>query len=287
MNHFSLIAAILVALIQSAPIYADELGFMVLDMKGKKEILQQWEPLAKYLAEETALKIKLELTQNIGFVRRSSGMDILLTNPVSAVSIQDKGEFEIVLTLNHVKHGNSFAGLIIVHKDSAINKIVDLANKKVGVVNLKFAAGGFLFQANELLNAGLDPDKDFKQFKEMYNQKGIVKRVVQKQIDAGFIRTGLLETLSETVEISQVRILNRLDNGQGYPRSTAIYPNWALLINKNVPDDMRQKITAALLAIDPDSQVAKAGKMKGFVRAADYSSIKAIMTRLKVYEFNN
>ncbi len=287
MNRLYLILTILAVTVSSVSADADELEFMVIDIRGKKETIQQWNPLTNYLSEKISQKINLVPIPNAGFVRRSSGRDILLTNPVSAVTIQDKGEFEIALTLNHFKQGDSFAGLIIVHKDSEINEISDLANKKVGVVNLKFAAGGFLFQANELVKAGLDPDNDFERFQEMYNQKGIVKRVIQKQIDAGFVRTGILETLSGTVDVSQLKILNRQENSGEYPRSTALYPNWALLINKNVPNDLRQEIVEALLAIDSGSEAAKAGKMKGFVKAADYSSVKVIMSRLKVYKFNH
>jgi len=287
MNRLYLTLALLTVTISSVSVRADELEFMVLDMKGKKETIQQWNPLISYLSNKISQKINLVPIPNAGFVRRSVGRDILLTNPVSAVTIQDTGEFEIVLTLEHIKHGDSFAGVIIVHRDSKIESIAQLANKKVGVVNLKFAAGGFLFQASELVDAGLDPDKDFSKFKEMYNQKGIVKRVIQKQIDAGFIRTGLLESLRATVDVSQLKILNHLENEGEPPRSTALYPNWALLVNKNVSSDLRQEITEALLAVDPNSEAARAGKMKGFVKAADYSSIKAIMSRLKVYKFNN
>jgi ABC-type phosphate/phosphonate transport system substrate-binding protein len=267
--------------------FANDIDFTVLDMKGGKKTEEQWKPLAEYLKTQIDQTVHFRTLPNASFVKRSAGRDVLLTNPVNAVILEDRGEFEIVATLNHIKQGSSFAGVIIVHKDSAINDLKDLAGKKVGVVDKKFAAGGFLFQANELLNAGLIPDRDFNNFNEMANQRAIVLRVITKSLDAGFIRTGMLESLKSVYDVSQVRILNRMDGKLPFPRSTAIYPHWAILVNKKISAQMREKITNSLLEIEPDSKTSKSGKMKGFVPAADYSSIKTVIKRMKTYNFQN
>jgi len=266
---------------------ANQIDFMVLNMQGKKETEKRWKPLAQYLQQELSQEVRLLTTPNTGFLRRSSDKEILLTNPVSAVIIEDTGEFEIIATLNHIKQGSTFAGVIIVHKNSSIKNLQDLAGKKVGVVNLKFAAGGFLFQANELVEAGVDPNKDFKRFIEMSNQTAIVKRVMQNQLDAGFIRTGMLESLSEEIDVSQLRIINRKEDGLIYPRSTAIYPHWGLLVRKNMPEYFKQTLLNSLLKITADSEISTTVKMKGFVPAKDYASIKSIMKKLDVYQFKN
>lgn len=282
-----LVVAIFLNTISYASIYAGEIDFVVLNMKGKKETEKQWKPLAKYLETRIDRKVRLAMLKNSNFVSRAEGKDILLTNPVNATILDDKGEFEIILTLNHFKQGASFAGVIIVHKDSTIGNLNDLAGKKVGVVNKTFAAGGFLFQANELLNAGLVPERDFAKFREIFNQRAIVGRVVRKQLDAGFIRTGMLESLKGLEDVSQVRILNRMDDGLSYPRSTAVYPHWAMLVNRKFSSVMKEEIIKSMLEIKPDSEVAKSGKMKGFLPAADYGSIKTVMKRMNVYSFTN
>jgi len=268
-------------------VYAAEIDFMVLNMKGKKETKKQWKPLAQYLEKELSQEVSLIVMPNSGFVKRSPEREILLTNPVSAVIIEDRGDFEIIATLNDSQLGTALAGVIIVHKNSSVKNIKDLAQKKIGVVNLKSAAGGFLFQANQLIEAGLVPEDDFKNFVEMFNQQSIVRRVLQKQLDAGFIRTGMIESLSHKMDVSQLRIVNRMDEGLTYPRSTFIYPHWAVLVNKNIPEKIKHKILNTLLEIKPDSEIAISGKIKGFVPAKDYSSIKTIMKRLNVYQFKD
>jgi len=256
-------------------------------MKGKKVTEQQWTPLVNYLETQLSKPVSLLTMPNTGFVKRAQKRDILLTNPVSAVIIEDGGKFEIIATLDHFQLGTNLAGVIIVHNNSPIKDVKDLAGKKVGVVNLKSAAGGFLFQANQLIEVGLDQTTDFNNFIEMFNQKGIVKRVIQQQLDAGFIRTGMMESLSKEMDVSQLRIINRIDEGLIYPRSTPIYPHWALLINKKIPETEKNKILNALLEIKPDSEVAIQGKMKGFILAKDYEPIKTIMKKLNVYQFKN
>jgi len=267
--------------------HAKDIDLVVLNMKGKGATTKQWKPLAKHIGEEIGQKVAFTMLKASNFVARAGGHSILLTNPVTAVVLEDKGEFEIVATLNHAKLGTSLAGVIIVPVDSPITDLKGLAGKKVGVVNKKLAAGGFLFQANELLDAGLVSPKDFKNFQEIFNQKAIVKRVITKGLDAGFIRAGMLSQLKGSEDVSKVRILNRMDEGLHFPRSTAIYPHWAALINKNVPAAVKAKIINSLMDIKPGSPVAKSGKMKGFVPASDYSGIKAIMKRMDVYKFTH
>jgi len=264
---------------------ARAIDFFVLNMKGNEETKKQWSPLTKYLENQIKKDIYLHLLPNAAFVKRAIGREILLTNPVNAVILEDTGEFEIVATLNHVKQGSNFAGVIIVHQDSNINHVKQLAGKQVGVVNKKFAAGGFLFQANELLKHGMVASRDVHDFKEIFNQKAIVLRVLNKQLDAGFIRTGMLESLQHTKNIDQLKILNRMNEGLIYPRSTAIYPHWAILINRKVPTELRNKIVKSLLSIKSDSNIAKIGKMKGFVLPEDYNKVKNVMRRMKSYEF--
>ena len=282
--------------LSALPVYAEYKGvsgkglnFAVLDMKGQKATLKQWGPLHKYLEEKLGQKIKLTTIKNSGMVSCSKSFDLALTNPVNVVIFTDKGQHSPLVTLNHKKQGPQFAGVIIVHKDSPITDIKQLAGKQVAVVNMKRAAGGFLFQANELVKVGLDPKKDFKRFTSIQNQKGIVKRVLTKHVDAGFIRTGMIEDdLKDSgLNLSDLRVLNKQTEGLSFMRSTDIYPHWGMVASTKLPADVRAKIKTALLGIDPNSAVAKAGKMKGFVDAKDHSGVEKAMRILEVYKFKN
>ena len=184
----------------------------VLDFQGESITKKRWFELSRYLSETIAAPVNFFPMKNEGIIHWSANFDMILTNPISAVAIAENKKHDIVATLNHKKQGSQYAGVVIVHKDSPITRLSQLSGKSVGVINLKAAAGGFLFAAYELVQLGMKPDPDFAYFTQISNQVGIVSRVISKQIDAGFIRTGMLDDIQEAqiqnLDISQVRILN-------------------------------------------------------------------------------
>ncbi|WDE09717.1 phosphate/phosphite/phosphonate ABC transporter substrate-binding protein [Thalassomonas haliotis] len=265
----------------------------VLDFQGESITKKRWLELSHYLSDVLNAEVNFFPMKNEGIIRRSDNFDMILTNPISAVAIAESKRHDIVATLNHQKQGPRYAGVIIVHRDSPITTLEQLSGKSVGVINLKMAAGGFLFAAYELVQMGMKPDPDFNHFTQISNQVGIVKRVIGKQIDAGFIRTGMLNDIKEeqmqNVDISQLRILNKKTDILPYPRSTDIYPHWGFLVSKNTSQAVREKIIRALEQLTPANKVSKDAKINGFVNAfsgREYNKIKTLMLSLKVPPFD-
>jgi len=258
------------------PAQADKtLRFAVMDFTG--DATKRWKSLSQYISTATGVPVKLIKTQSIPLAKRADKFDVILTNPVSAMIIHKKQAHNIIATMNHKTTGPTFAGMVIVHKDSGINTLKDLSGKKIGVVDLKNAAGGYLFQARELTKAGLDLKKDVK-FTVVPSQKAIIHKVIKKRIDAGFIRVGMLALYKDAIDVSQVNILNKQPY-QGGPlmRSTQVYSHWAVLTAKTLPAPLQAKIKAALLALKPTDAAASAGNINGFTEAADYTDVRALM----------
>jgi len=263
------------------------LDFIALNMKGSKVTKNQWSPLVDYLAFTLNRPVELKILKNSNYVKRSVNGSILLTNPVNAVIIEDGGDFEIIATMNQKKQGSRFAGVIITRKDSLVKNISDLVGRRVGVVNKTFAAGGFLFQSNELLRRGIDPMNADITFRELFNQKAIIKHVASGELDAGFIKTGMLESYSDRKAVAKLRIVNKMIDGLPYARSTAIYPNWAVLVRKNLPQDVKNRIVDVLLSLKENTHIATRAGIKGFVARRDYDAIKQVMNNLGTYQFKN
>lgn len=265
----------------------DEYKLLVLNFRGKKEV-NRWEPLSKHLSAVVGKDIGLYSISLCGMLKRAEKMDFVLANPVLCVKLLDTHPFEAIATQNHKQLGPRFAGVIIVHQDSPIKTLEHLADKKIGVVDLKNAAGGFLFQAYELLQAGLVPERDFKKYINTPNQNAIVKHVLGKKLEAGFIRTGQLENYKKNHgDVSQLRIINKMTHGLQFPRSTAIYPHWSFLANNKLPRHIRQKIKNALLSLDKNSKTCTSANINGFAKAGDYEKLKTVMNKLKVYDFKH
>ena len=162
-----------------------------------------------------------------------------------------------------------------------------MAGKRVGVVDLESAAGGYLFQAYELVKVGLIPERDFANFVVIPDQKAIAYAVVNQTVDAGFIRTGMLEALQDSdLDTSQLRILHEQTGIIKYPRSTDVYPHWGFLVSKDIPGEIKEIVQNALLALEPDDIASKNAGISGFVEPSDYQKIKLIMRTLKVPPFD-
>ena len=268
--------------------YAEPYTFAVLNFREGDAALKQWGALSDYLSQKIDAPIQLVSIKPAGMVARAAKFDFILTNPVSSIVIAEQEIHDIVATLDHKTQGSQFAGVIIVRKDSPVTELEQLAGKRVGVVDLNSAAGGFLLQAYELIKVGLIPERDFANFVVIPDQKAITYSVVNKSIDAGFIRTGMLEALQKTdLDTSQVRILNEQSGTIAFPRSTDLYPNWGFLISKNVPADIRDSIQKALLGLTPDDSACQPAGINGFVGAVDYHKVRDIMRALHVPPFDS
>jgi len=263
---------------------AEHYHFGVLDFQGNKVTMQRWQQLSTYLSSAIDKKVSVLALKNSPLTIRAKSFDFILTNPVATEMIADEFDYEIIATLNHSKQGPLYAGVIIVHEDSEISSLQDIAKKRVGVVNMDFAAGGYIFQAYELVKAGLEPAEDFKYFIELNNQIAIIKHVNNKNIDAGFIRTGMLEDIQEglvDLDVSHLKMINQQNGIIDYPRSTSVYPHWGFLVSPSVPDKVKQVVKKALLELSPNHPSALAANIKGFVSAKDYSVIKQAINSLK------
>jgi len=170
-------------------VHAEHYHFGVLDFQGNKVTMQRWQQLSTYLSSVIDKKVSVLAIKNSPLTIRAKNFDFILTNPVATEMIAEEFNYEVIATLNHSKQGPLYAGVIIVHEDSDIHDLKDIAKKRVGVVNMDYAAGGYTFQAYELVKAGLDPIDDFKYFIELNNQIAIIKHVINKNVDVGFIRT--------------------------------------------------------------------------------------------------
>lgn len=265
------------------------LTLAVLDMQGKDVTTRKWAPLSQYLSDATGREYRFVTIQNSGLIKRATGFDFVLTNPVSAVAVHETCGYEIIATLNQNKLGPKLGGVIITHRDYGFRDVRDLAGKNIGVIDLKTAAGGYLFQAYELVEKGLEPSRDFRNFKVIPNQRRIVRLVSMKHLDAGFIRTGMIEEINgdkADIDTSKLVIMNLQPQKEPFPSSTPMYPHWGFLAASSVKGDMVQAVRKALFNLTPGNGVCVKAGIKGFVEPVDYEKIVQIMKTLKVPPFD-
>jgi ABC-type phosphate/phosphonate transport system substrate-binding protein len=116
----------------------------------------------------------------------------------------------------------------------------------------------------------------------------IAHSVTNQSIDAGFIRTGMLEALqSDGFDVSQIKILHEQTGLIPFYRSTDVYPHWGFLVSPTISDDVKTAVQKALFALTPDNNASQSAGINGFVEPPEYRKIKDIMQALKVPPFDS
>lgn len=254
--------------------------------RGEAQATAEWSEFVRYLETKAGQPVTLvpvavaKMDQLIADKR----VDFAICNPVQAVAMSQANNMPLIASLVQ-PNGAQFGGVIIANPKAGIAKITDLKGKKIMALN-STAAGAYLFQAYEALKAGLKVPQDFGQIVEVKKQDDIVLAVKAGVMDAGFIRTGILESMIKENKIAEGDVVI-VERKPGFPLivSTPLYPEWYMI---SVTNDSAKtaKIKPAALALTPDDPAAKAAKIKGFSEPLDHAPVQAMMKAMKVPPFN-
>ena len=217
-------------------------------------------PLAAYLSSETGMSFEPILTDNFASYESEvlkGKIAIGYENPLVYFNVSSS--HEVIATAVKGNGGDKFRGIIITRPDSGISKIAALKGKKVMIVS-KTSAGGFLSQRLTLRENGLDAEKDCTLSIAANNQQeNVIISVSVGDVDAGFIRESALHKADELIIPGSIRTI----------AETTWLPNWALSVNRNMPQYQKDAIQKAVLKLEQDSIVLKAMELKSFIAASD------------------
>ena len=149
------------------------------------------------------------------------------------------------------------------------------------------AFGGWRVAWLEMLEQGFDPYKELKSlhFAQNNTQEEVVWAVRDGKVDAGVVRTDLLERLEAQgkIDMRYFRVINNKDL-KTFPffLSTKLYPEWAFVAMKTVPKEVMQQVQQTLQAILSTSVAAQKGKYVGWLTPEDYCPVQVLMQKLKV-----
>lgn len=287
---------LLAALIFAPGAWAGEvLTLGVLSYRPKAIMQRTWQPLANYLTQavpghEVRLRV-LNPAEMEGALQRHE-LDFVFTNPAHYISLRSGNLLSGALaTVVRAEKGHivpAIGGVMIVRDDrDDITTLRDLYGKRVATPAPSFL-GGYVSQAFELFDAGLDLDRiEFESSAQLHDR--IVDAVLRGEADVGFVRTGVLEDLAREgrTDISQLRVLNR-QNLPGFPYalSTRLYPEWPLVALPQVNSETARVIAARLLNLEADDPAAISAGIHGFSIPADYAPVESAMRSLRAPPFD-
>jgi phosphate/phosphite/phosphonate ABC transporter binding protein len=246
---------------------------------------QKWTPLMEQLVARTGKTIEVVayMPSKIDEAIANGEVDFGLLNPVSTVIVTEKFQAKPLATVK--ANGTPFlAGVIFAKKGNGITKPADLKGKRVASFNIGSAAGAYVFQTYHLMQQGIDPHKDFSEFKDMKKQDAVVLAVQLGMVDAGFVRSGILESMAKErlINLKDFVIIDKKKDQLKALHSTSLYPEWFLVAAAETDATLIKKVHDAAMNIKPEHAAAKTAEIDGFVEAQNLDGLRKALKALKL-----
>ncbi|MDO9227739.1 MAG: PhnD/SsuA/transferrin family substrate-binding protein [Pseudomonadota bacterium] len=265
----------------------------VLSFRSLEHTAAQWQPLAEYLSRRIPgyrFQVVPLFYPDLDQAVARQELDLVLTNPEHYVLLRSRHGLAAQATLMSMAGdfpASQFGGVILARADRPdLKTFADLRGKRVASPSEQ-SLGGYLVQRWALYQAGIDITRDFRElrFTGMPHDK-VVFDVLAGHADAGFVRTGVIESLiaEGKVKPGLLRVI-RQEATPAFPQllSTDLYPEWPFSAASGVPGWFTKQVVQALFELEANSEPARVGKFFGFAPVGDYSRIEAIMIKLRVH----
>jgi phosphonate transport system substrate-binding protein len=213
------------------------------------ELARKAAPLMKYL--ETKLGVKVEFTPVTDY---AASVEALVNKKVDMAWF---GGFTFVQA--NVRSGGKIIPLVqreedekfksvFITSDPAIKTLADLKGKDVSFGS-QSSTSGHLMPRSYLMDAGVNPDKDFKRVAFSGAHDATIAAVASGKVQAGALNISVWNKFvdEKKVDTEKVRVFFTTPPYYDY--------NWS--VHADMPVALRDKLSAAMLALSPDTAEGK------------------------------
>lgn len=285
---FTKMRLIFILIVATNFLLANSLTFGIFAYRNASKIIEEYQPIADHLSKElnTSITIKALSQKDLEEQVSQGKIDIIATNPTHFLSLRSKGRTSGAIATEVKRYGTFLlpylGGVIITRSDRYdIRTLRDLKGKVIAIPGKKFL-GGFQTQNYEFEKQGINL-KNHSSFLEVDSHSKVIKSVLDGQADAGFIRTGIIEEMSEDKKdlLSKLFIINqRYYKNFPLKTSTELYPEWAITTSDTLPATTVKKIAIALYNYESINHMG--GIIQSFTIPADYSNIDRLARKLRL-----
>lgn len=274
----------------------DKLTLGVFAFRPQPLMLERYTPLADYLSAKLGgVRVELQVLaqDELEEAVAARRIDLLMTNPSHYLELRShnslSGALATVISMENGQAVTSLGGCIIVSSGRTdISGLRALEGRRIAIPGPRYL-GGYQAQAYELKQAGVRVPGDVDLL-VTGSHEAVVQAVLEGRADAGFVRTGIIESLVAEGRLDPARlvVLNR-QNLAGYPYavSTRLYPEWPFVALPHVEARMVRRISAALLALEASDPAARAAGIAGFSPPLDYLPVETLARALRLPPFDH
>jgi phosphonate transport system substrate-binding protein len=214
------------------------------------EQVRKFGPIAAYLEKELGMKVEFTPVNDYpaaveALVNKKVDLAWLGGFTFVQASLRSGGK---VIPIAQREEDTKFQSVFIAKTDSGIKSLADLKGKQVSFGS-QSSTSGHLMPRHFLLQAGIDPEKDFKRVAYSGAHDATIASVVSGKVDAAALditvwRKFVAENRVNTKEVDVF-----------YTTPTFYNYNWT--VHSDMPPALRERLTKALLAISPATPEGK------------------------------
>jgi phosphonate transport system substrate-binding protein len=214
------------------------------------EQIRKFGPLTKYLERTVGTKVEFVPVNDY-----PAAVEALVNKQVELVwfggftyvqaQIRSGGK---IIPIAQREEDTNFRSVFITQTNSGIKRLIDLKGQQVSFGS-QSSTSGHLMPRSFLLDAGIDPDKDFKRVAYSGAHDATIASVVSGRVDAAALDITVWRKFvaENKVDISKVDIFF----------ITPPYFNYNWSVHADMPAAHREKITAALLNLNMNNPEGK------------------------------
>jgi phosphonate transport system substrate-binding protein len=214
------------------------------------EQMRKFGPLTKYLERTVGMKVSFVPVNDYPAAVEAlvnKQVDLVWFGGFTYVQAQIRSGGKIV-PIAQREEDTKFRSVFITQKNSGITKLADLKGKQVSFGS-QSSTSGHLMPRSFLLEAGINPDRDFKRVAYSGAHDATIASVVSGRVDAAALDITVWNKFvnEKKVDTSKVDVFF----------TTPPYFNYNWSVNEDMPVALREKITKALLALDMNTPEGK------------------------------
>ncbi|NBW00936.1 MAG: putative selenate ABC transporter substrate-binding protein [Betaproteobacteria bacterium] len=250
-RHWLSYAVFSAALIVISPLQAQQvLKVTTIPEEAATEQLRKFGPITRYL--EKSLGMKVEFTPVNDYPAAVEALvnkqvDLVWFGGFTHVQAQIRSGGKII-PIAQREEDTKFRSVFITNKDSGITKLSDLKGRQFSFGSASSTSGS-LMPRSFLLEAGIEPERDFKRIAYSGAHDATIASVVSGRVDAAALDITVWNKFvaEKKVDTSKTDVFY----------TTPPYFNYNWSVHADMPASLRERITKALLALDMNTPEGK------------------------------
>jgi len=230
-----------------------KIGYMICN--SEKDTLERFIPFTAFLSKKMGVNFEPVAIDTINFTKEMENLDFTHTNSLLYVILNRFHGVDILAAEKKGSLAEKSQGVIIVRKDSGIEKIEDLKDKTM-IFGPTLGPTGFMSQIDLLQQSGFDPDEDLAFYSipgGAFKHEKVIYGVLFERYDAGALPLDDIEIMAADgrIDAEDFSIIARAE--------PVPYCNFG--VSQKTDEAFARKFKEVILAIDENDTVEINGEV--------------------------